>query len=465
MAVSARKASAIVLGVTVLAIALIITVLVLVSRPGTISGTVLGANGTPMLANEHGNYGTVHFYRNESGNLIESETSANIEADGSYTTYELPPGNYTINIVPRDGVHAETWWDGQAEQSQAKAVRVSSGEHLTGMDMQVKKGASISGHLTKSDGEPLSLDEDGTFGTVTAYRLNAKGFRSFDSPTRASISADGSYTIGALKAGDYRIHFEPSSTNTTHVSMWWGNDPDEYESKTLTLAYEELHTNIDARLPQGASISGTVTTTDGESLSTISSRVKNEVTANRVLPNGEITHAADGVIAADGTYTITPLPPGKYKIYFALSNNSSHLRQWWSKASDRDTAKIVTVAEGELVRNINALVEPSSSISGTVTDKRGKPLPPSDQTELNRVTAYRLGSDGQYEWTEQSPLANDGTYKIGPLPAGTYKILFKLDHRGRAKEAWWGNTKSQESAEKLTLKKQEQRINIDFTMR
>lgn len=105
------------------------------------------------------------------------------------------------------------------------------------------------------------------------------------------------------------------------------------------------------------SISGTVTAEGGGVLAGV------EVCAEEV--NEEDFGCA--FTAANGTYTVSGLEEGEYKVLFWPPEHTNYLYQWYQGMRTWKTATAIMVEEGLTKSGINAVLEKGASISGVVT--------------------------------------------------------------------------------------------------
>src|SRR5207342_2029586 len=75
-------------------------------------------------------------------------------------------------------------------------------------------------------------------------------------------------------------------------------------------------------------------------------------------------------IAADGSYKITGLSAGSYKLQFSGWNTGA-LDQWYKNAASFETATAVTVATSQDLTGVNATLVKGATISGKVTAPAG----------------------------------------------------------------------------------------------
>ncbi len=118
---------------------------------------------------------------------------------------------------------------------------------------------------------------------------------------------------------------------------------------------------------------------------------------------------------SDGSYDLDALPAGDYKVVFG-GDSSSYLTKYYDDKTSLLTADDVAVTAGGTTSGIDAVVVLGGRISGTVRGAAGAGL------SGIRVGAYR--SDGTGGYIVQTTSGADGTYSLGPLPAGAVKVGF-----------------------------------------
>ena len=123
-----------------------------------------------------------------------------------------------------------------------------------------------------------------------------------------------------------------------------------------------------------AQISGTVTDAEGAGIKGI------VVTALEYDGDGGWAFVADTTTKKDGTYTIKNLPPATYTVEFR-DEDGTYVDEYYDDQRTIEDATDVPVAAGQAVPNIDAELELTGFVSGTVTDEQGEPdLPASSST-------------------------------------------------------------------------------------
>jgi 5-hydroxyisourate hydrolase-like protein (transthyretin family) len=146
-----------------------------------------------------------------------------------------------------------------------------------------------------------------------------------------------------------------------------------------------------------------------------------------------VTGSATG---ADGSYTLTGLEPGEYRVVFVGSG--TYLDQWYANKPTLAAADPITLASGEAATGKDASLVPAAGIAGTVT-ANGAPA------EGIQVQIY----DSNGDWAAGAATDALGHYSAGGLPAGSYRVEF--NSAGRFVDQWYDNKPDRLSATPVVL--------------
>jgi RNA polymerase sigma-70 factor (ECF subfamily) len=160
--------------------------LVIPRRDQQVSGVVLSNEGAPLAAIPIG------IVRNERAPVFHSTADA-LRGGGNYAALSDEQGAFVVRGLPRGTFTA---WASKAEHPDAEARGVRAG--ATGLRLQFRRGASLSGRTVDRAGEPSG-----------AYQLYLARVSPADVPdfsTQKSIpSGDGTFVFSALSAGTYQL--------------------------------------------------------------------------------------------------------------------------------------------------------------------------------------------------------------------------------------------------------------------
>ena len=336
--------------------------------------------------------------------------SVMLSADGTYTVPRVNPGSYKMRFESYDDNVAPLWWEDASDFDSAGWVTVEDGQAISGIDVTLENGGSISGVVAVPEG--VNVQD----GYVTVYTTLNKWAGS------SEVAADGSYTVGGLESGSYKVQVRSYGANASQ--RWW-DDASDFQSATLVDVQSGQDTpSINVTLGNGGSISGTVTVPEGIDMQNVNIEVYDN--SNRWVsyqyPN------------ADGSYTVAGLDTGSYRVKFDVFG-ADIATQWWDGASNFASATPINVTDGQDTENIDVTLSKGGSISGEVSALEG----------VNPWSYYVGVYDSNGDEVRFVYLNSAGSYRVDGLAAGTYKV--KFDSLGAAVASqWWEDASDFESA-------------------
>jgi 5-hydroxyisourate hydrolase-like protein (transthyretin family) len=235
------------------------------------------------------------------------------------------------------------------------------------------------------------------------------------SPITADAN-DGVFTVPGLSPGAYTVEFRDVSGE--HLAEFYDDTTDITEA-TLVAVGEGTDTSLgDIGLDQGASLSGVVETAvpsgpDGGGRTAVAGAT---VTA---IPVGGQTDPQDLIPTttdADGTYSLTHLPAGTYKVRVSAPD---YFDAYSGGAATEQDAVDKTVSVGEIASIDSIVLDRAASVTGSVTDETGEPL------ESVVVDAYPVVKDVvAAQSAARSSTDRNGIYAFPRLRAGSYRLAF-----------------------------------------
>lgn len=354
---------------------------------GMLSGVVTDA-GThaPVVG------ATVTVYDSD-GNSVGSATT---DDSGAYTVEQLPTGTYDVGFAGPSGAGYEAqYYDNERSAAFEDPVPVTAGYTTNRIDAALQSSGQISGSVIDSSSDaPI----DGVRVTLTSE----------DSQILQSTTTDaqGDYIFSALPPGSYTVEFAAPYGSPYLSPQYYNAQSTAQTADVIALAAGQTITGVDASFTQGASVSGTVT----------------DATTHAPLEgvDVEIYDAAgddvnDTETDANGSYSLTGLTAGTYKLSFDGSSIGNYPMQYYNGKTAVDTADSITVGAGATVTGIDQALTPGAEITGTVTAGPGG-AGVADVT----VTAYdNTGQPAATATTDPS-----GDYELTGLQTGTYTVGF-----------------------------------------
>lgn len=255
-------------------------------------------------------------------------------------------------------------------------------------------------------------------------------------------SADGSFSI-PLPAGTYRACFgEPVDDWYADVGRRCWSDGYEVWDATDIVVTDGGTTTITPALPREARVRGRIVGAGGDGVSAY-------VAPYRRLPDGSWGWSGGEQSLADGTFLVPDLDPGTYR-FCLLDVPRVFFAECWDDVVSLTEAQDVTIAPGTTTR-ISFWLSRKASISGTVTR-------PAGSAGSITVAAYRRQND-QWAAVENAGVAADGSYRIAPLSAGTYRVC--ADGYDIVRSCWRASPQI-DAATDVVLATDRSRANVDL---
>ena len=155
-----------------------------------------GVQGDPLV--EPGINGVTVELLDSTGTVIATQVTS---GDGNYLFENLPPGDYTVRVVPPAAL-IQTF-DLDLVLDNETAVTLLLDENRTDVDFGYRPGLGSLGDRVWLDADGNGLQDGGEVGIngVEITLLNSGGI----SVATATTSGDGNYTFGDLEAGTYTV--------------------------------------------------------------------------------------------------------------------------------------------------------------------------------------------------------------------------------------------------------------------
>ncbi len=305
-------------------------------------------------------------------------------------TYELvaSEGNYKVEFVPTLRLRLLVQYYDQASLlSTAKSVGVPHTGTVTGIDADLKPGAVIEGTATaEGGGGPLAEVE------VCAYVTSTSS-----AGPCTETDSQGAYELHTLPTGNYRIGFRPSGASAEYRAGFYGGQATLAEAESVHVTEGTTRMGVDATLPKGAVIGGTVrAASTGAALAEI---------AVCLFRASEAAPMRCDFSGASGSYSFTGLPTGSYQIGFSLEpgeivgdagsgESDPYVSQYYDDAATRAQAAAIPVIAPEIVPGIDAALLVPTPPEAPVPPLAASPVIPALLTvapPVNRKPGCRKG--------------------------------------------------------------------------
>lgn len=249
-------------------------------------------------------------------------------------------------------------------------------------------GTNFRGQVTDLAGNPIS----GV--SVLVYTTSKVPVVGNDSVV---TQADGSYLFGGLSAGNYMVAFNKGSS-----LIWYNNKFSIDEGDVVALTFNTISNDINAVMDSWGAISGKATNSSGTGISGLKAELY--TTGNQL-----VTSVPSVTTKADGTFNLSLIPSGSYKV--KLSGLAQGYTEQWAYSGST-----ISVTSGNTT-DVYTTVMTSINFSGKVTDLNNNPVA--------GIWVYlytdKNGTFANFSGTQTQA---DGTYAVGGMTAGTYYVLF-----------------------------------------
>ena len=358
---------------------------------------------------------------------------ADTASDGTYSVVGLAGGNYTVYVYPsEDQNYVREYYNNATSYSAATPVSVSAGGSATEINFKLETGATISGNVKDSNGNPLADAQ------ISAYSSSSM-ISSYD-----TSDENGDYTVMGLPAGSFYVQAYPPE-NQNYIKEYYNNAYYYTGATTVNINAGGSAAGINFQFEIGGIITGMVTDSSGSGIVDIELRALD----TNVYP---LDWAAT---SPDGTYTIMGLPPGNIYVK-AYTYGEDYISEYYNNALTLDTATQVTVATGQTTGSIDFQLEIGGSVSGHIYETDG--VTPIAEASVYAFTEPCLGMMmGEVDPIGYGYTDSTGAYTIDGLPAGNVYVLARpmiFDDTGLAPRylrEWYSNAYSCEEADAVAV--------------
>ncbi|MET1062039.1 MAG: carboxypeptidase regulatory-like domain-containing protein [Aeromicrobium sp.] len=179
----------------------------------------------------------------------EGRVMGSVDEEGNFVLEGVAPGSYKVQVDDWDGVHVMEYYNDATDVASAATVAVREGDDTALDPITLAVGASFTGKVV-DDGQGQVVEP-----AVFAYRM-VDGEPDYSNAYQGHPDDEGSYTIGGLPAGDYKISL---SENTYHYfDQFYPNKPTIEEAVVQPMELGDTKDLGTAVLERSASVTGVV---------------------------------------------------------------------------------------------------------------------------------------------------------------------------------------------------------------
>lgn len=239
--------------------------------------------------------------------------------------------------------------------------------------------------------------------TVRVTNLEGSTLAQVSTVVASGPYAAGYYEFPTLAAGPYLLHFQPTSN---HLPEWWDNAATMATATSITIVIG-VTTTKNAALARGGLISGTITNPSGTLLT--------GATVEAYL-GGATEPVAVDTVGSDGTYYLSALAPGNYRLFFSGGTGTANL--WYPNSLSKAFSSAIAVTNGSTNYSANIVLPFRVFMFGSLQTETLQPIAgivvfyDAQATTMSSgavVATKTVSSNGNIEVPGLAP----GNYKIG----------------------------------------------------
>jgi protocatechuate 3,4-dioxygenase beta subunit len=374
-------------------------------RMGSISGRVTDAAGNPLAG----------IAVNLAG--LPTGGASTTDANGRYTYPAVPPGTYQIWFGDAEGRWILEWYDNVhylIDDARPTSLVLGDGTRLSRVDARLSRPGRISGRVLDYRGQPADA---WALATLAGSPAGTAGV------SAGEVQDDGSYVLGGLAPGRYRIRFIPRLPALAPI--YFGQTHEVAQSTAVAITDGGVVTGINGTLGPGAQIQGIVRNSLG------SGQFDVFVHAWRRVQSSEDWEYYLTWQTGDFGYESGGMGPGTYRIQFGGNERGAGAYQYYNAASSLADAMDIVLPEGGRVTNVDAQLSAPAWVRTTVVGPNGTPL------RGIRLIAYREASDW-WEVVSTDVSRADGAISLMLDGGGVYRLQM-TDPGGEYAQEYYNN--------------------------
>jgi hypothetical protein len=306
--------------------------------------------------------------------------------------------------------YPSVFYPGVTDPAAATVLTFSMSEEKSGIDIVVPivPTATVTGRLLRSDGTPSALAQ---IAIVPAVPDNPIAPRRI-----AAVSMNGEFSIDGVEPGRYAI----AARGSTVAPRAAGGPPppaDLWAAAEITVSGEDI-SGLDLALQPAMTAAGRVIFEGFTDTPIDPSRVTVRAVSETVALGASV-----GRVSPDGTFEISGLVPGAYRVVPTLAGMPAANAAWVVKSATAGTLNVIDepfeIQAGARLPDIEIrFTERKTELTGTLLDQRGQPAPEFSVIVFGTNPAFwRQGS----RWiAAPTRPASDGRFTITGLPPGEY---------------------------------------------
>ena len=340
------------------------------------------------------------------GNELREGRSVSTDAEGRWELRDVPAGRVTLFVSK--GGYVSIQYGQRRPFENGKPIEVADKQIIDKLEIALPRAAAISGRVIDEFGDPLVGVR------VSSLRYQFMSGQRRLQPTGPGDTTDdlGYFRLHGLAPGDYYVSATPSSTamftvsgdRTGYSQTYYPNSLSPAEATRVTLAVgQQAQDIVIAVAPTPiVSISGTAANSQGQPIKAGMVRLQQS-------GHGPMS-MRPGVILPDGSWTISGVVPGEYKLFVqALRSSFEEIAMTGTSAVSESAEMRLTVGSDNM-SGLTLVTSAGATLKGHVRWEGGTPA---------AGTGGFLGSIGLFDPTDTTSfgagggtIREDGTFEI-----------------------------------------------------
>lgn len=238
-----------------------------------------------------------------SGNIVDSVYP---DENHHYNFFAEPVGSYTVEAEPTWTLAYEsTYYGGSPTRAGATVINLADSQSVSA-DIALLPGASISGKISDSSLSTVPFGDVSVEAHPVGSTETSSGSTQF-----VKTDANGNYSLKGLSPGSYALEIGSGySGGIVYAGQWYNNQNSQDNATSIAITQGQSLMGYNQSLTIGGTIGGTLTDTHGHPIKGTA------VIYSAGSSDRKTSYVAEATVASDGSYSVSGLPLGSYKVGF-----------------------------------------------------------------------------------------------------------------------------------------------------
>ncbi|MFW6245201.1 MAG: carboxypeptidase-like regulatory domain-containing protein [Fibrobacterota bacterium] len=364
----------------------------------TISGTFFYESSP--LPNTSGTIRTIHAESGASNHMNYSSDS-----EGAFSTSAIViPGDYYIMIHPDDGYEAQ-WWDGKSVVADEPTL-VSLTTDVSGKEIHLQMGASVSGTILQQNGETINRSFD----------IDLVGENGLVYSNRYVFTGNSAFELEGIPSGSYCLKY--SSYSDQFYSRYYPASETPSTATRLDIASGQKIENIEIRVPDSPTSTENETGTISGNVTYGNAALDFDASITFVYQNSSVYRNSYGPI--DNSSFIEQVTASEpFKILIEPDNHYYALPTWYPNTIEEASAEYISV-DPDGSKEISVQLQSGGSAGGFLREEAGNAFDFRALTEMNLEYVFFIAGQREHSKTSFAHLTPMNGLRFIGLEPGTH---------------------------------------------